>query len=295
MGKLSAAPMSQDAWLDALLNLDLPVLSVTTFKLDCLLADEKTTSEQLAEAILSDIALTIRVIKIANTAQHIDTTTSRDGAVLSAIESIGFNGLRAICISSSWLTNKVCLLEDKPELVNAISSSFSTAVQARNLAKNSSLNAQNIYIAALLLNIGEIAFWFSSIPSSTEYTTLMRSDQRTPEEAFTLLTGNNFTEVSRLLAERWQLGELLLKSLNVESSPEVKFVLLGREISKAALLGWNSEPLHKILSSQLGAVQLNLTDAMELIKSGSREAQGFLNSYPRKQTLWQPAEKAEGV
>lgn len=292
MGKLVEASMTQDAWQEILLNLDLPVLSATTFKVDRLLADANTTSEQLAEAVLSDIALTIRVLKITNTVQQLDTTMTCGGALLKAIESVGFNGIRAICISSSWLNHKVFSMEDKPELVSAISSSFSTAVQARNLAKNSSVDDQNIYIAAMLLNIGEIAFWFSSIPSSAEYKSLMRVEHRTPEEAFTLLTGHNFTEMSRILAEHWQLGELLLKSLNVENSAEVRFVLLGREVSKAADQGWNSEPLHKILTSQLSTMQLNVTEAMELIKSGSRQAQDFVNNYPRKQDLWQPAEKA---
>lgn len=292
MGKLVEASMTQDAWQEILLSLDLPVLSATIFEVDRLLADANTTSEQLADAVLSDIALTIRVLKISNTVQQFDKTISCSSALLKAIESIGFNGLRAICISSSWLTNKVFSLDDKPELVSAISSSFCTAVQARNLAKKSSVDVQNIYIAAMLLNIGEIAFWFSAIPSSVEYRSLMRTEHRTPEEAFSLLTGNNFTEMSRILAEHWQLGELLLKSLNVENSAEVRFVLLGREVSKAADLGWNSEPLHKVLTSQLSTMQLNVNDAMELIKLGSRQAQDFVNNYPRKQDLWQPAEKA---
>lgn len=284
--------MSQDAWQEMLFCLDLPVLPATIFELDRLLSCQDTTSEQLAGVVLGDIALTIRVLKIANTVQAADASISCGGALLRAIDAVGFNGLRAICISSLWLNNKVFSLEDKPELVSAISASFCTAVQARNLAKNSSVDDQNIYIAAMLLNIGEIVFWFSSIPLSAEYKTLMQVDSRTPEEAFSLLTGSNFTEMSRLLAERWQLGELLLDSLNVKNSAEVRFVLLGREISKAAKQGWNSEPLHKILASQLSVMQLNVTDAVELIKSGSRQAQEFVNNYPRKQTLWQPAEKA---
>lgn len=291
MGKLVEASMTQEAWQEMLLSFDLPVLSATIFKIDRLLANENPTREQLAEAVLGDIALTVRVLKIANTVQKLDTAISCRGALLKAIESVGFNGIRAICINSSWLNQKYFSLEDKPELENAISSSFCTAVQASNLAKNSSFADQDIYIAALLLNIGEIVFWFSSIPASAEYKSLMKVENRTPEQAFTLLTGLNFTEMSRVLAERWQLGELLLNSLNVESSAEVKFVLLGREVSKAANHGWNSEPLHKILTSQLSAMQLNVTDAMELIKSGSRQAQEYLNTYPRKQSLWQPAER----
>lgn len=288
MAKLFDVKMSAEQWQKLLLDVEWKTLSATVSELNRLFDTPNTTSKDLASVVLRDLTLTSRVLKISRHAEIVQSNSSVCSGITDAIERVGFNGLRAICISTPWLDSGSDGLELNPQLHQLINQSFEIAVHARNLAQKMMLNEEESFVAGLLLNVGELAFWFSDIPSKPEYQKLICDSNKTPEQAFTELSGKTFHEMSLLLAEQWQLSDLLLNVLNVEPTNSVKSVLLGREINKAAKNGWHCAEMNKLLGTQVSALGLNLTEALDMMQAGSKEAQLLADSYQKQQALWAP-------
>jgi len=148
----------QEDWQNIIYNLDLQIMSGSLLQITNLLDQPNTTAKQLANVVLTDIMLTSRVLKIANSATHYPAKTSDEGALTQAIVRVGFNGLRAICLCVSLMDHLIKKKENRTQLMACISRSFETAVQARNVAKIMKVNTEDVFIAGLLQNIGELSF-----------------------------------------------------------------------------------------------------------------------------------------
>lgn len=282
--------ISPEDWQGLVCSVELRALSSTIFELDRLLSVSDVNLSEVVDVVLKDLTLTSRVLKIANGVGS--AKSSNNLSLAASIEKIGFSGLRAICICTSWLDSRHEDLESKPELIEAIRSSFEVAVHARNIAARMEVNTEDSFVAGLLLNLGELAFWLSPIPRSVEFIHLLESESCSAEQAFIKLSGKNFNEMSKILAEQWGLSQLLLKALNVDACKEVKSILLGREISKASKCGWNSNEVTSILKSQQKALRLNITETMLMMKAGADEAETLSQSYQQGQSLWSPEKMA---
>ena len=269
----------QEDWQNILYDLDLQIMSGTLQQISDLLEQSDTTAKQLADVVLTDIMLTSRVLKIANSAMHYPAKTSDQGALTQAIVRVGFNGLRAICLCVSLMDHLVKKKQNRTQLMDCISRSFDTAVQARNVAKIMKVNTEDAFVAGLLQNIGELSFWCSSIPESEQYQSLITAENQTPESSFKTLSGKEFQEISMELATRWKLSDLLEASFTSEQTPSVKAVSLGQRISQAARFGWESKEVNEILQLQLKDLGFNILGAMTFMKEGAKEARSLTSGY----------------
>jgi len=269
----------QEDWQNILYDLDLKIMSGSLLQISNLLEHPNTTAKQLADVVLTDIMLTSRVLKIANSATHYPAKTSDEGALTQAIVRVGFNGLRAICLCVSLMDHLVKKKKNRSQLMACISRSFETAVQARNVGKIMKVNTEDVFVAGLLQNIGELSFWCSSIPDSEQYQALIDTENSSPESAFQSLSGKDFQEISKELSSRWKLSDLLEASFGSEQNPSVKAVALGQKISQAARFGWESKEVNQVLQSQLKDLGFNILGAMKFMKDGVNEALSLSAAY----------------
>lgn len=270
----------QKTWRQQLLNTELRAMSGSLSAINDIINKDSTSTKQLADIILTDVALTTRVLTIANSVQHNPAAvTVSESALVRAIVRIGFSGLRAICISTAILDSVLKEMPNHPELLSCIVQSFENAVHARNVASKTGGNAEDVFIAALLQNIGELVFWCSSIPKSKEYLDLRESAFDSPEKALKKLSGMDFRDVSIALACDWHLGDVLVESLEGEINANTKAVHLGRGIEQAINEGWDSASLKKLLQIQLSAMGLDILAAMTFMKDGDAEAKLLAASY----------------
>ena len=272
----------QEDWQNMIYDLDLQIMSGTLQQISDLLEQSDTTARQLADVVLTDIMLTSRVLKIANSAALHPAKASDEGALTQAIVRVGFNGLRAICLCVSLMDHIVKKKQNRTQLMECISRSFDTAVQSRNVAKVMKVNTEDVFVAGLLQNIGELSFWCSSIPESEQYQSLVNAGNQSPESSFKSLSGKEFQEMSKELSSRWKLSSLLEASFGSEQTPAVKAVSLGLRISQAARFGWESKEVNQILQSQLKELGFNILGAMTFMKDGVKESQSLTSGYDLK-------------
>lgn len=270
----------QKIWRQQLLNTELRAMSGSLHAINDIINKDSTSTKQLADIILRDVALTTRVLTIANSVQHNPSAvTVSEGALVQAIVRIGFGGLRAICISTAILDSVLKEMPNHPELLSCITQSFENAVHARNVAAKTGGNAEEVFIAGLLQNIGELVFWCSPIPKSKEYHDLLESAFDSPEKALKKLSGLDFNDASVALARDWHLGEVLVESLEGEINRNTKAVHLGRGIKQAITAGWDSAAIKKLLQVQLSGMGFDILAAMTFMRDGDAEAKLLAASY----------------
>ncbi len=225
-------------WVEKLKSNSLPVLGSTVSELNKITGSDDSNVNQLAEVILRDPNLTSHVLKVANSVQY-NYTKAKISTVSRAIVHIGLKGVRAICISSLVMES---LLKEKPQarVLELVAQGFHGAVQARNLLEKMDQEVtEEVFIGALLFNLGEMAFWsLEEIDEGNQE--LMSDSPQVRRQAMEKVLGTSFKAITRELAKEWKLGDTLEQALypRSDASDKVKAVVTGERLSRAALYGW---------------------------------------------------------
>ncbi|GAA5316593.1 MAG: hypothetical protein AseanaTS_17970 [Candidatus Pelagadaptatus aseana] len=269
----------RDAWVEQLSKRDMPVLAGIVKELNDLTGNDEADVNQLAEVILKDANLTSQVLRIANSV-HYNPSNYPINTVSRAIVLIGFNGVRAICISV-MVIDSLLGKEPRERLLEQMACAFHAAVQARHLVRRTDAEVQEeVFIAALLYNLGEMAFWSCGKGAVEELEQQLA--QGTPvREATDAVLGCSFKSISRSLAENWNLGDTLIQSLYPPSkpSPKVAAVILAQQLSQAAINGWESPDAMEATKRISRFSGLSLADTKKSILDAADEASSVALTY----------------
>jgi HD-like signal output (HDOD) protein len=236
-----------DTWVRRLTRQNMLAIGKVIAELNNLTGRNDTEINQLAEVILRDPNLTSHVLRVANTVYY-NHSSSPINTVSRAIVLIGLKGMRAICISLLLIDS---LLKQGPreQLLLLIAQGLHAATQARDLVlRQDAEAAEEVFIAALLFNLGEMAF-LANEPITDENIALWSADSGERQEAEERVLGTSFKAITRGLAKHWKLGETLEHALYPASQPNAKVqaVILGERLSRAALNGWDSNEVKNVI------------------------------------------------
>lgn len=267
------------AWTKKLLKQDMPVLGAVIAELNQITGSDEASVNQLAEVILRDPNLTSHVLRIANSVRY-NYGKTKINTVSRAIVLIGLKGVRAICISIAVMDS---LLGDHPreQVLRLVARGFHGATQARNFVdKVDDKASEEVFVAGLLYNLGEMAFWATE-QANTDHPGLCSDDPRVRREAMEEVLGTSFKSLTRELAKHWKLGELLEESLSQSSTPSVKAraVITGERLSRAALYGWDSPQLKKVLREVMTFTGQDAHAALAMVREGADQAASAALSY----------------
>lgn len=282
--KLSAAQ-----WTEILAKKELPAITSIASTLDKFANDDISSIPELSKAILHDQALSSCLLKVVNTTQHASirkvTTVSRAAIVL------GIHAVKNICLTSKVLDG---LLQSKnllPEVHDRLQMLMANAFYAGLLAKMmvpdyDDDTQEEVYLAAMMYHIGETAFW-STGSAMTEQ--LIRDVNSMPEEHFAEHCANQlgarFNDISTGLAKTWNLGELLVKSLDNPQSRtvEMQTISLANQLSAAIRTPPQSKAaFHKILTDICQIMQIERRQLTERIEQTRKLAINLLADYGAK-------------
>lgn len=209
-------------WIALISKRELPALTSTAKILDKFSNDDVSSLAKLSETILHDQALSSCLLKVANSVQRYSatpvTTVSRATVVL------GIQTVKNICLTSkvieSLLKNKNLSLAIYNKIKGLMAHSFYAGQLAKMMLPNYNEDTQEeVYLATMLRRIGETAFWCLGEDFKDELESLVQVQPLEYEKKCRELIGMNFDELSAGLAKNWNLGELLVKSLD---SPETR-------------------------------------------------------------------------
>lgn len=268
-------------WVDKLKHQNLPVLGNVIGELNKITGSEDSNVNQLAEVILKDPNLTARVLKVANSVQY-NLATIQITTVSRAIVHIGLKGVRAICISSMVMDS---LVKNKPKkrVMELVAQGFHAATQARNLLKSADGQSdlgEEVFVGALLFNLGEMAFWMSEKVDEKNQD-LFSDSAKVRRAAMEKILGTSFKAITHQLAKEWKLGDTLENALypRENASLKVKAVVTGERLSRASLYGWESPQLKKVLKEVADYTGMPLEEALRKVKQAGDQAAQVALSY----------------
>ena len=201
-------------WISYICEQSVPVMKTTVQSILNICNNEQATCKDLADTIMKDPAFASRVIRIANCLYYNRTTTPIKD-IRQAVLLVGFDKILAISLTVSIVdslvnNNTMCHIK------RLMMSSLQTALLSTAIAKTLKLHRpDDLFIAGLFYNFGEIAFWSLTGVSGDDIATQLEdmSINLPSEEAQQELLGVTFNELTIGLATRWQLSPILRMAL----------------------------------------------------------------------------------
>ncbi len=277
----------KDAWVDRLSEQDLPVMASVLAKLKLVVEDKEASALQLAEVILTDGSLTARVLKVANSAYYLPASTAPISTLSRAVVQLGIEAIKGICISVLVLEN---FLQGgaRDRLLHLLASSFHTATQAKNLFERSgdaSSDGEEVLIAGLLFNLGDMAFWSFGNEQADQLDQMLKDGELSDVDCEKNVLGLTLKTLTRELTDRWGLGNVLKEALKPGRSKQQAAVSLqiGTQLVQAIECGWHSEEFNQALDTIVKHYDIDRDEARELAMQGAEEAAAVVLSHGANQ------------
>jgi len=242
---IDTEPTDLASWTHSLHDREMPIFSSTTHKIQKLISEDKRNASDLANIIMHDPNLSARVLKISNSIYY-NPSSRKMLTVTRAIIVLGFvmiKELTIICVLFDAILSKKNKQKANEEIANAIHA----AVQAKSLAVlTDDIQPEEVFLATLLKNIGDVAFWcFSNQKGEAVLGLLQQNIDK--EKAEKQVLGFQLNQLSQSLCQSWQLTGLIEESINDIKNDRSNLVEIGHEIPKAIEEGWDSEAMEESL------------------------------------------------
>lgn len=236
-----------NAWMRTLADQDMPTLNSVVRDICELSEDDECRTDDLTKIILRDANLTSKVLKIANSI-HYNRSFLPIKTVSRGIVQLGFDNLKNITLASSLIDS---FLKGKPKalLIESLAKSFHAAVQARALVPYlTGEHKEQVFIAALLRNIGELALLSTGRETAEQFVTERNLHPENEASISRELLGVDINQINRGLIKEWSLGDLVRESSEDTIRPTAMAcaVNLGNDLSKYIHKGVSSPEMEKI-------------------------------------------------
>lgn len=274
-----------EQWIELIASTELPAITSTANMLDKFSNDDKSSLPKLSQAILHDQALSSCVLKVANCSQFMGrnkvTTVSRATVVL------GIRAVKNVCLTAklvdSLLASKSLDFRVYKKLMQLMANSFFAGMLAKMMLPNYGEEIQEeVYLAALLYGIGETAFW--SIGG--KYTEQLAEAVDIENPGFKAYCeqeiGTTFNALSRGLAKKWNLSDLLLKALDQPENRtnEMKTIFFADKLStNIAQPGQSKEEFEALLEDIAKIMKISVDQLKARIEHTRMQAIELLKSY----------------
>ena len=183
---------------------ELPSLPQTLLRIQKVASDDRSSADDLAACILRDQSLTMRVLKVVNSALYRRSDDEEIRTVHRAVVRIGFETVRNLALGLS-VFDMMSKLSRSPSLVEIARHSLVAAGLAQLLAEASGrVAAEEAFVAALIHDIGKVVLLECS-PADME--AVARAGD-TPEAGLAeerRRFGITHDRAGRRLARRWKL------------------------------------------------------------------------------------------
>jgi HD-like signal output (HDOD) protein len=229
---------------------DFPALSQSVVRIQRLAASDTETLGRLAEAILEDVALTHKLLRMVNSAHFRLAAGGGVGTVSRAVALVGFAGVRNMALSLLLLEH----MNDKQHAAH-LRQEFVRALMASTLAAElagAPREAEEAYLASLFQNLGRLLTEFYFPEEALQIRQWLPAEgagaaQREATSARVL--GLGFGELGLGVARQWGLPELLMRAMRgPEGAPPARLLDPGAE-----RLHWLGRGANEMTDALLGA------------------------------------------
>jgi len=221
-------------------------------------------SHDLAYYVLSDVALTQRILRLSNTAQYRTVSGTTVTTISRAISLLGFDNVRTTALAMllvDALSNSKHAQSVRVELEAALCASL----VGREMARHSFYQrAEEASIGALFKNLGPLLVASHEHERYREIASLMVGAKHTQGQASQMILGCSYETLSEAVLAEWKIPEVIVRSL----SP------LPQGVQKVALN--RGEWMRQVASFAMDVAKLLARSANP---AGTPEARALLTRY----------------
>ncbi len=168
----------------------------------------------LAYYVLSDAALTQRILRLANTATYRTASGTSVTTVSRAISLLGFDNVKTTALAMllvDALSNSAHAASVRVELEAALCASL----VGREMARYSFYQGpEEAAIGALFKNLGPMLVACHEHERYREISALMQGGKHTPGQASQMILGCSYDALSEAVLAEWKIPEVIVRSLN---------------------------------------------------------------------------------
>ncbi|MGE4559497.1 MAG: HDOD domain-containing protein [Desulfobulbus sp.] len=253
---MSAANTPPETILSTILaSKDLPTLPIIASKLLVLTAQEETTLTDIAKLIAQDMALSTKILRVANSSFY--SFPQQIASINQAVSILGLNAVRSLVLSFSFLSLGNKHKKSRFDFEQFWERSLVEAVGAKLILEQiPHADTEEAFTCGLLLNIGKLIF-ATTLPQ--EYDQILRTiQQRDPQDENSShadqsqleqeVIGLPHSEVGYEVARMWGLPESLLLPIKYHHQP-LKFQGKDRKYQQYVYASYLAGLLAKIFYS----------------------------------------------
>ena len=271
---------SLEAWVHRISEQDIPIFKHTVTAIAEVTQDDDSSASELAKVILQDASLTARILKIANSIAY-NPSGVPINTISRAVFFIGFNTVRTISLSLA-IIDALLKNRTREHVLEIMARSLHAAVQSRSFSEQRGDDSpEEVFIATLLYNLGEMAFWCVAGKEGDTILETMQQKDCDAETAQLEVLGFTFKELTIGLTQDWHLGDLLHSAVNKPKlkNPRIQNIILAQELAREAVKGWHTPETRVTLEKIATHLDISSESVKELthenVKKAVATAQNF--------------------
>ena len=259
-------------WVAHIREQEMPALGTTVALIHSVTDDEKASTGRLAQAILQDAAMTAKVLKLANSALY-NPARQPVSTISRAIVVLGFDVVVEIAIAIR-LVDSLLAGGVRGRVLGEMARGFHAAVQARSLAAmRKDGRSEEVFIAALLSRVGDMAFWCFGGHSAQKLDQALAAG-KAPDDAQMEVLGFRLRQLSLGLAREWKLGALLQTVLEGAGRGGVteQAIVFGQRLATEAENGWDQPGTRRLIAEMSSFTGVPAERLREELAENGKEA-----------------------
>lgn len=276
----SALGTGIDYWVERIRDRDMPIFGATARMIDRVIDSESASATVLSKVILRDAGMAARVLALANSA-YFSLGHQAVATVSRAILMLGFDAVRAAALSVA-LIDALATGGVRARVHAGMAQAFHAAVQARQIsAWRGDGGVEEIFIGALLAQIGTIAFWCYSGDVGVRLDQALSAEADAGEEVEERVLGFRLRHLTAVLAREWQLTPMVsLVAQGAVSQRSREFaVMLGHRLAQTAARGWHHAATAQIVDEISAYCGRTSADLYPRLEENARAAAEVARSY----------------
>ena len=193
---------------------DFPAFSHVVAQVNRITSAEDSHAEQLTDAILKDVALTNKLLRLVNSAQFGFLGGQPVGTISRAVIILGYDAVRDAALSLmlfEHLQNHAQAQELKAETID----SFYCAILGRLLARKLGYrDTEEVFICALFRNLGKLMARLHFFEATNQVSALMREQGLSEDSAARRVLGMSYDEIGQAVGRHWKLPASILEGMS---------------------------------------------------------------------------------
>lgn len=200
---------------------DLPALGSSVSQVVELASSSDEAVRSLAHFVLSDAALTQKILRLANTVAYRTASGAQVTTISRAIFVLGFDAVKTSALAMLLVDG---MSGKRAHFVRSeLATALCASVVGRELARRSHFkDSEEAAVAALFKNMGRLLVAAHDDEMYQQIMQLMERDSLSPSRAATQVLGCSFEALAESVLREWQIPDSIVKALAPISSGVLK-------------------------------------------------------------------------